>query len=152
MIKSKPMRSMLHQHNQQKDSSAISSASSIPKTLAEHHRTAASNQFQYNSHLKRHSLQRLLIEKDGTSSITKFMNQAEMQRLLDYEVAGAYDPLKDSSNMMAERDVVDYESTTTNPTKPGSNRFLPTVDSIYSMQTNPKNSPSLQPRVNAVSV
>ena len=74
-----------------------------------------------------------------------------MQHLLDYEVAGAYDPLKDY--MMAERDAVDYESNTkTNPAKPGSSRFLPTVDSIYSMQTNPKNSASLQPRVNAISV
>ena len=72
------------------------------------------------------------------------MNKSEMQRLLDYEVAGAYDPLKDQE--------VDYESTT-NPVKQfGSRRFLPTVDSIYSMQTNPKNSASLQPRANPVSV
>ena len=52
----------------QHDTSVVSSASNIPKnhninkTIAQHHRTAASNQFQYNSHLKRHSLQRILIE------------------------------------------------------------------------------------------
>ena len=80
------------------DTSAVSSTSSIPKNhsmnknLAQHHRTAAANQFQYNSHLKRHSLQRILIEQDGTSSITKFMSKADMKKLIDHEAAGAYDP------------------------------------------------------------
>ena len=66
--------------------SVYSSVSNMP-AMSQHHKTT-SNQFQYNSHLKRHSLQRILIEKDGTSSISKFMEKNAMQDMIDYDVAG----------------------------------------------------------------
>ena len=55
----------------------------------QYHKTSV-NPFQYNSHIKRHSLNRVLVEQDGTSSIDQFIDQNNNNgsQALDYETAG----------------------------------------------------------------
>lgn len=89
MLQSGGEHSRVLQHDTSLYSQDTTPQPQVRKTaLGAHHKTVTSNQFKYRSHLKRHTLQRILIEKDGTSSISKFMKQAEMQKIIDYDLAG----------------------------------------------------------------